>query len=65
MLDNDADVTLNGFQKSNCLHDACSNGNEKIIKILIKYKAEINSKNQDDFTPLIYASVQGKTIQNY
>ena len=41
------------------LHSAAINGHERIIQLLLSHKADVNSRNERESTPLHLASQEG------
>ena len=51
-----ADVKLLSNAKWTALHQAAETGQAKIIEILLKAGAEVDAKEEDDWTPLMLAA---------
>ena len=54
-------LSINAIRRPgwSALHHACKNGNLEIVKLLLKYGADINLRSQDDFYPLEISTSRG------
>ena len=53
--------SLNKLNKNNLFIEVCKKGSIKIVKLLIDKGADVNAKNNDGWTALIWASRNGYT----
>lgn len=52
-------VPLNEDKKTTCLHLACIRGKADILKYLITERADVNARDNKNWTPLILAASGG------
>jgi ankyrin repeat protein len=60
-LDNGVNVNVHDKRGSTALHFAASEGHPEVARMLLEFKAEVNSRNEDGSTPITLSVVKGKS----
>mmetsp|Transcript_25288 Transcript_25288/g.42362 ORF Transcript_25288/g.42362 Transcript_25288/m.42362 type:complete len:86 (+) Transcript_25288:124-381(+) len=59
LLKNGVDPNLRGAQNRRAIHRAVGNGHHELVQILIEFKADVEAKDNNGYTPMHWATMFG------